>query len=380
MARAGSAATELVLGRIRVDAAAPVPLSTQVSQQIVWLIASGEVKAGDRLPPVRALAERLGINHHTVRAAYAALEAEGLVCMRQGRGTMVLPHAAHNLAQMAPATPTHTIGILIPGLNPFYIPFLDGIDDVARDAPWLFFTSYTRESPELAARYVDQLIARGVDGLITAAGGRDANAGTSEAGRGLPPVVFVDLPEAGGYAVLLDSEGAAFRATEHLIQHGHRRVGMISGPLEFANLRECYEGYLRALEAAGLTTAPDLVAEVPEFSIEMGRQAAEQLLNLPDRPTAIFGAADQFAIGAMQAARERGLRVPEDVAVAGYNDMELAALVDPPLTTAHAPVYEMGVAAMTMLRRLINGERVSPRRVTLDTPLIVRRSCGCGKP
>jgi len=380
VARMESAVTELVLRAICVDRAAPVPLAAQVSQQLVWLIASGELKAGDRLPPVRALGERLGINHHTIRAAYAALEAEGLVSMRQGRGTTVLPHAAQNLAQIAPATPTHTIGILIPGLNPFYHPFLEGIDDAARDAPWLFFVSYTRESPELAARYVDQLVARRVDGLIVAAGGLDANDGTSKVSRGLPPVVFVDRPEARGHAVLVDSEGAAFRVTEHLIQHGHRRIGMISGPLTFANLRECYQGYVRALASAGLSVDLGLVAEEPFFSIEAGRKAADRLLALPRPPTAIFGAADLFAIGAMRAAKERGLRIPEDIAVAGYNDIELAALVDPPLTTARAPAYEMGVAAMTMLRQLMNGERAGPSRVTLDTPLIVRRSCGCSNP
>ena len=140
-----------------------------------------------------------------------------------------------------------------------------------------------------------------VDGFILATGHADALASLETSG--LPPAVYVDAPAALGHAILLDSEGAAFRATEHLIQHGHRRIGMISGPLIFANLRECYRGYVRALEAAGLTTAADLVAEVPEFSIETGRQAAERLLNVPDRPTAIFGAADQFAIGAMQAVR-----------------------------------------------------------------------------
>jgi DNA-binding LacI/PurR family transcriptional regulator len=367
---------------IRVDADAHIPLAAQLAQQIVWLMASGDVKAGDKLPPVRELAERLGINRHTVRAAYARLQASGLVIMRQGRGTVVLPHDAQSLAQIAPITPTFTIGILILGLNPFYHPFLEGIDDAARGAPWLFFVSYTRESPELAARYVDQLVAKRVDGLILATGGLHVKARKSEGGsrdRDLPPVVSVDLPDAPGHAILLDSEGAGFRVTEHLVQHDHRRIGMVSGPLEFANLRECYRGYERALASAGLAVDRELVAEEPFFSIEAGRQGAERLLDLPEPPTAIFGAADVFAIGAMQAVKERGLRVPEDIAVAGYNDIELAALVDPPLTTAHAPAYEMGVAAMTMLRRLINGERVKPRCVTLDTPLVVRRSCGCGE-
>ncbi len=377
-----SSARPDVLHRIHVDPDASLPMSAQVSQQLVWLIASGEVKAGDRLPPVRALAERLGINQHTVRVAYAALQAEGLVSMRQGRGTTVLPHDAQSLARVTPSTPTHTIGILIPGLNPFYLPFLAGIDDAARSGGWLFFIGYARESPELASRYEHQLIAKGVDGLILTIGELDLAAlklGGSTRNRHLPAVVCVDLPTAPGHVVLLDSEGAAFRVTEHLIAHGHRRIGMISGPLEAENLQPCYRGYKRALAAAGLAIDTELVAEVPDFNVETGRQATERLLNLPRPPTAIFGAADVFAIGAMQAVKERGLRVPEDIAVAGYNDIELAALVDPPLTTARAPAYEMGVAAMNTLQRLIAGETVEPQRVTLDTPLVIRRSCGCAK-
>jgi DNA-binding LacI/PurR family transcriptional regulator len=377
-----SSARPDVLHRIRVDPDAPLPMSAQVSQQLVWLIASGEVKVGDRLPPVRALAERLGINQHTVRAAYAALQAEGLVSMRQGRGTTVLAHDAQSLARVTPSTQTHTIGILIPGLNPFYLPFLEGIDEAARSAPWLFFVSYTRDSPVLPGRYVAQLIAKGVDGLILAAGGlepQDWNSHSGSGNRSLPPVVCVDMPTAPGHVVLLDSEGAAFRATEHLIAHGRRRIGMISGPVEADNLQPCYQGYKRALAAAGLAIDARLVAEVPHFHIEMGRQATERLLNLSRPPTAIFGAADVLAIGAMQAVKERGLRVPEDIAVAGYNDIGLAALVDPSLTTARAPAYEMGVTAMNTLQRLIAGESVEPQRVTLDTPLVIRCSCGCGK-
>jgi LacI family repressor for deo operon, udp, cdd, tsx, nupC, and nupG len=220
---------------------------------------------------------------------------------------------------------------------------------------------------------MDQLIAKQVDGLIVATLFPE----TQGEFESLPPVVHVDDPSVGGYMVLLDSEQAGFLATRHLIEHGHRRIGLISGPLDWPNLRECYAGYERALRSAGLQVETGCVVQVPTFTLEAGHQAAQRLLELPDPPTAIFGAADLLAIGAMRSIEERGRRVPEDVAVVGYNNIDLAALVKPALTTVAAPSYDMGVAAMSMLLDLLQGLPVKKRRVRLPSRLIVRRSCGC---
>ncbi|MBM4431208.1 MAG: GntR family transcriptional regulator [Chloroflexi bacterium] len=364
-----------ILRFLAVEAKAPLPLATQLRQQLAWLIASGQVLAGEKLPPVRVVARHLGINRNTVRAAYQQLEADGLVTLRQGRGSMVLPEETRRSHQQASNVPTFTIGVLVPGLNPFYTPFLQGIEERVRDAPWLLLVCYTHDNPRLARRYLEQLIARQVDGLIVAAGLPEAEV----FGRDLPPVVHVDEPEVSGNVILLDSECAGFLATQHLLEHGHRRIGLISGPLIWANVRACYLGYERALRAAGLQAEADCVVQVPTFTLEAGRQAARRLLDLPRPPTALFGAADVLAIGAMRAIEERGQRVPEDVAVVGYNDIDLAALVKPALTTVAAPSYEMGVAAMSMLLDLLAGRPVKQRRVMLPTRLMVRQSCGCAE-
>jgi LacI family transcriptional regulator len=361
-----------ILSFVAVDAEAQLPLAAQLRQQLAWLIASGQVQAGERLPPVRVVADHLGIDRNTVRAAYQHLEADGLVTLRQGRGSLVLPFDAQRSRQAA-VVPTFTIGVLVPSLNPFYTPFLQGIEETARNTPWLLWICYTHDQPELTRRYWDQLITRQVDGLIVVP---DLMEAEGKAGH-RPPVVHVDKPKVRGNVILLDSEEAGFLATRHLLEHGHRRIGLISGPLKWSNVRQCYAGYERALRSAGLTVDADCVAEVPTFSREAGRQGAQQLLELRNPPTGIFGAADLLAIGAMQAIEERGLRVPRDVAVVGYNDIDLAALVKPALTTVHAPSYEMGVAAMTMLLDLLAGRPVKERRVKLPTRLIVRHSCGC---
>ena len=373
-------ATIRLLRFIRIDPDAALPLSAQLKQQITWLIASGELQEGDKLPPIRELAKQLGINMHTVRAAYRELAADGLVESRRGLGTAVLTYDLRRLAKRARGLPSFSIGVLIPGLNPFYTPFIRAIEETARDARWLIFVCDFQDNPRLAQRYVHQLSAKQVDGLILTSTrsvlGEERGAKGAEI-QGLPPVVYVDEPDAPEHVVLLDSEGAGYRATTHLIEHGHSRIGLISGPISWPNLRECYLGCRRALGSAGLDMDSELVVEVPAFTMEWGYRAAQRLLDKADAPSAIFGAADVLAIGAMQAIEARGQTIPDDVAVVGYNDIELAALVHPALTTVSAPAYEMGVQATTLLKQLHGGQSVKPGRITVDTPLVIRQSCGC---
>jgi len=361
-----------ILRFVAVDAEAPLPLATQLRQQLAWLIASGQVKAGERLPPVRQVAEHLGIDRNTVRAAYTRLEADGLLTLRQGRGSVVRPYDVQRSRRQLASLPSFTIGVLVPGLNPFYTPFLRGIEETARNVPYLPLVCYTHDDLDLARSYLDQLLAKSVDGLIVLPDLPETEGDPVD----LPPVVHVDKPCL-GHGILLDSEQAGYLATRHLIEHGHKRIGLITGLLEWPNVRECYAGYERALRSVGLAVDAECVAEVTEFSIEAGHQATQRLLELPNPPAAIFGAADVLAIGSMIAIKERGRRVPEDIAVVGYNNIDLAALVEPPLTTVAAPSYDMGVAAMTMLLQLMAGKPVKQRRVKLPTKLIVRRSCGC---
>jgi DNA-binding LacI/PurR family transcriptional regulator len=375
-----AARTARVLRLVGVDPRAALPLSAQLHQQIAWLIASGEVKKGDKLPPIRELAAHLGINMHTVRVAYQKLQADGLVAPRRGAGTSVVAYDPRRPAQWVPDLPSFTIGVLIPGLNPFYVPFLQGVQAAAQEARQLLFICHFHDNPLLATRYINQLSAKRVDGLILTStrtvGAEVQGAKDAKAAR-LPPIVYVDEPDARENVVLLDSEGAGYRATTHLVEHGHSRIGLITGPLSWRNLHECYQGYQRALNSAGLEVDSGLVVEVPAFTIDWGCRAADKLLARSSPPSAIFGAADILAIGAMKAIQARGMVVPDDVAVVGYNDIELAALVHPPLTTVSAPGYEMGLQAMSMLSQLHSGLRVEPRRIVLDTELIIRSSCGC---
>jgi DNA-binding LacI/PurR family transcriptional regulator len=178
----------------------------------------------------------------------------------------------------------------------------------------------------------------------------------------------------------MDLAGAGYQATAHLLEHGHRRVGLITYRAPMANVRLVEGGYWRALREAGLATDLDLVVRVGGFDGAAGAEGARRLLALPRPPTAIFAIADMLAIGALKGIKAAGLCVPEDVALVGFNDITIASLVDPPLTTVAAPASEMGAEAMQMLQCLIAGTQPCRGRVLLPVSLVVRRSCGTHEP
>jgi LacI family transcriptional regulator len=165
----------------------------------------------------------------------------------------------------------------------------------------------------------------------------------------------------------------ADQAMKHLLDLGHRRVGQISGPRGWVATEDRRRGYRAALAAAGILPDPALEREA-EPEIDAGRAAAEQLLDLSELPTAIFAFNDNIAIGAIQAARARGLRVPEDLSVVGFDDVEHATIVTPALTTVRQPLAEMGRTGVSLLMRLLEGQRFETLHVELATRLVVRDS------
>ena len=164
--------------------------------------------------------------------------------------------------------------------------------------------------------------------------------------RGIPFVVFdptQELPDDVPFVGATNWSGGR-AATRHLVGQGHRRIAMIGGPDRILCCRARFDGYRSAIEAAGRTVDPALVVRT-DLTQDAGRQAARDLLARPDRPTAVFTCNDLQALGVYQAAREAGLRIPGDLSVVGFDDLPIAALMDPPLTTVHQPLAEMAVAA-----------------------------------
>lgn len=352
-----------------------IPLVQQIREQVAMLITNGELREGDLLPPVRALAAQLKVNVNTVRHAYQRLEQDRLVKTAQGVGTRVLPLNINRIMRLALAEATNTVGVILPALNPFYYPFLQGLETVANQNQTMLIVCQHHEGQEMLRRFA-QLSAHKVDGIIVASFPLYEFVQAHSTATTNLPIVTADWPDSTGYSVQMDLKNAGEEPTRHLIGHGHRRIGLITTRIEHSNVQPLYQGYEQALKEAGIKLDESLIARVDDFGLESGRQGARQLLGLAKPPTAIFTITDQIALGAMQTIREAGLQVPQDVAVASFNDIDFAELAQPALTTVRAPAYELGRETMKMLALLIAGKKPPKKRLTLPTSLVIRDSCG----
>jgi LacI family transcriptional regulator len=173
--------------------------------------------------------------------------------------------------------------------------------------------------------------------------------------------------------VNIDNVSAAYNAVNHLIRLGYRRIGTIAGPSESTVGIDRLEGYRKALVERGRSVEESLIVE-GDFTEAGGYYAMQKLL--PAKPDAVFGASDLMVIGAMRAVRDAGQRIPEEVAFVGFDDLPHARLPDPQLTTVRQPIAQLGIKAVEILIDLINNGTEPPRRVILDTELIIRGSCG----
>jgi LacI family transcriptional regulator len=170
------------------------------------------------------------------------------------------------------------------------------------------------------------------------------------------------------------------RLMTHLVELGHRRIGIISGPPEWLANDARLAGYTAPLAEAGVLPTPELLRSVPEPNTEQGYRAACELLDLAQRPTALVAFNDKMAVGALQAAAERGLRVPEDLSVAGFDDIEISRATRPMLTTVRQPLEEMGRMAVALLMRILERHTLEALHVSLGTELIIRGSTGPALP
>ncbi|MBK9749545.1 MAG: LacI family DNA-binding transcriptional regulator [Chloroflexi bacterium] len=191
-----------------------------------------------------------------------------------------------------------------------------------------------------------------------------------------PNFVMVERPQR--YAdvissVTVDNVHAGQVATEHLISLGYKRIAHISGQLSIADGQDRLEGYRRALAVANIPYDPDLIY-VSQFTYEAGVEAMRALLH--HQPDAVFAACDASARGAIAAVQQAGLRVPEDIGIVGFDDLDVATKTTPHLTTIQQPVQQKGAAAVELLLDLISGKKVSPQQIVLPSKLVIRESCG----
>lgn len=276
---------------------------------------------------------------------------------------------------------TETVALIIPNTShhvfshPYYSQLLQGITEVLNAQGYNLILSLNPSEQELSAAYDKVLYNRRADGVIVSSASKNDRNMLRLIESDFPLVYLGRWHDHDILGVERDDIGGAFTATEHLIKLGCRRIAHISGPYDHQAGFDRLEGYKQALAQHGIAFNSALVIE-KDFSLDSGYDAAAQLIDSGVAFDALFAGNDLMAIGAMKLFRQRGIRVPEDVALVGFDDIELASLVHPALTTIHQPMKEVGVIAAQKLLALLSGEQTEEKQSVVSTHLVVRESCG----
>jgi len=266
------------------------------------------------------------------------------------------------------------IDLVFPELGQFWaLEIFRGVERIAQaEGLHVVLTeAHPRATP--GANWLDDLVERRPRGVVLVFS--PADAGRVLASRGIPFVILDPLDELRGDLVSIGSTnyGGGRTAAEHLLRLGHERIATITGPSWAMPSRARLDGFTAALESAGLAVDPSLVVE-GTWHVESGHEAGIDLLSRRDRPTAVFAGNDLQALGLFRAARERGLDIPGDLSVVGYDDLPAASWMWPPLTTVRQPLEAMAAAATTIVLRLADGQEPLSRRLELASELVLRQS------
>jgi len=272
---------------------------------------------------------------------------------------------------------SNIIGVVVPDITSlFFMDVVKGLENTLTLNDYRLAICDSQNQAKKERENCRWLLTGGVDALILIGPMQEQEHLLELSDQGVPFGVFgrmVDHPNA--TTVTVDNRTATFRAVEHLVSHGHRKIGFISGTPGVTDGEERQVGYRDALSQYEITFRPEWV-QCGSFSEDGGARALDALLSGPERPTAVFAANDEMAIGAMLQASRLGLEVPKDLAVIGFDNVRLARLVSPALTTVNQPRLDAGFRlAQNMLQRLAG--TADPERIILPADLVVRQSCGC---
>jgi LacI family transcriptional regulator len=291
-----------------------------------------------------------------------------------------LGYVPNRLARGLTQRKTHAFGVIVPDVaNPFFTLVVSGVENVAWRAGYHVILCNTQGDLERERGYLEDMLSFQVEGVLIAPVGDRSRSHLRMLTRNHVPFVLIDRSVAGyeGDLVQGDSVGGARRLVDHLIGLGHTRIGMITETDEVSTARDRVEGYREALESAGIGFRPELVAESSAIDVRAAHDSTLRLLDLAKPPTAIFAVNNIAVVGVAEAARERGLDIPGDLAVVCFDDIEHASRFHPFLTVMAQPAETFGTVATQLLLDRLSG-RVPERRriVVLPADFIVRESSG----
>ena len=360
-----------------------IPKYEQLKRILRQKIKSKEYKLGQAIPSMQQMPDIFKVSKHTVIRAVTDLVQEGLLYKEQGRGTFVKEIATRKSKKKN----AKIISFIVHNIRDYFISEIcRGVESAAREKGYHVIISNSDCSIEKETENIRRLEETNASGAIIYPFGRENAEEIFKLKQDNYPFVLVDMffKDIKTNHVVVDNSKGGFLAVKHLTDLGHTRIGFI-GFLESSTGFGRFEGYKEAISRTGIAYDDNLVIDIPHnIALEtigreeekVGRQGEiDRLLNLKDRPTAVFCGNDFTAIGVIKRLQELGLRVPEDIAVVGFDDLPISSMISVPLTTVSQPKYEIGKVACEILINKIEGNASSElKEIVLDTKLIVRDS------
>jgi len=328
---------------------------------------------------IRDVAKRAGVAPVTVsRVMNDAPNVNAETRQRVEQAISDLGYVPNVAARSLRSRRTRSLAFVVPDItNAFWTTVARGAEDAAQSHGYSVLLCNTDENLTKQQRYLDIIVSQRVDGIIIAPCSTDADQLATLRDHGIMTVVIDRRIEGWDVdTVCGDSLSGAYALTRHLIDLGHTRIAMLSGPKDTSTAEDRIEGYRLALEESGIEPDPRLIRR-GGYSMPTGRDLAGQLLDEGLSPTAIFAANNSIALGVVEAAGARGLRIPADLALVCFDDYPYVASFFPFLTIVAQPAYDMGKqAAKLLLNRLESRVPLEPRHLVLPVQLVIRHSCG----
>ena len=332
---------------------------------------------------IKDLAKELGISPSTVSRALKdhpdiSVETKKAVTELAEK----LNYTPNSIALSLRQSKTNTIGVIIPEIIHFFFStVISGIEDIAYDAGYSVIVSQSNESYEREVMDSKALFNNRVDGMLVSLSRETIQYDHFKTlfDRGIPMVMFDRVTdEINCSKVTVDDYQGSFDATEHLIEQGYKRIAHLSGPESLTISQERLEGYKAALAKHGMTYDDSLVLRDHASEDEqLAKTLTLKLLNQPSPPDAMFAINDIAALGAMMAAKEKGLKIPHDFGIVGFSNWRFTSLTEPPMSTVNQPGFEIGQEAARLLIKQIEAkedEEIQPEFLKLKTNLVVRSS------
>jgi len=359
-------------------------LNTQLTTYFRERILNGRLPAGTRLPTDEQLSTEYQISREAVRQALSLLVSEGLIERVQGRGTFVCQPSTDTTPAVLATPEPRQIGLLLNSTvnMPANMDILIGVEQAVKLHGYSVNFNYCEDNQEQQMRDITRLRSHQVAGMIIYPPGETLHDTAIEQLLAAHiPLVLIDryIPELETDYVGIDNIGGAYRATEHLLILGHRRIGFVfmhHETLNTTSVQERWQGYCKALQQYGVSYDETLITSDSTQKQSNVKQGISELLRRADRPDAIFAVNDYVALDVMRIAGELNIRIPEDLAVVGFDDSSFSAYLRPALTTIAQPFSDIGLRAGTLLMSRLEGFNGPPKRIELPTSLIVRESCG----